>query len=35
MHPVGERSSMAPNDSGHGDVIASSGEAQGHMQEPF
>jgi len=35
MHPVGERSSTAPNDSGHGDVIESSGETQGHLQEPF
>ena len=36
MHPVGERSSTAPYDSGHGDdAIASSGEAQGHVQEPF
>jgi len=35
MHPVDERSSTAPNDSGHSDVIVSSGEAQGHVQEPF
>jgi len=35
IHPFSERSSTAPNDSGHGDFMASSGEAQGHVQEPF